>query len=308
MPARWPDPPRIVGVAWHLTVRIENRGWFGCIEQAVDAPEGGPTVTTRRCTGEALFPPTPAEGATGSGEDVFRDKALSPVHRRDRDGGAPRVRLRLLQYTNQPAVLDSDRQGAGQLPPILGGSGPSRRIVPGHNIFTTDLDSRASPSRRPLDRAGDVAAQASGHHRHRRGGAGKPRARAIGTDLYLRRERELFKKPEPQDPYDLPVVTGSLGGYRQERGEAWPRSNALSSCVRLRTRGLARSRPVQEVHIEDTARSCSPLERARLLRLGKGPFRQGLEQASRVLAELSSRGADPSIVFLDNGRQPSGWW
>jgi cell division protein FtsQ len=40
------------------------------------------------------------------------------------------------------------------------------------------------------------------------------------------------------------------------------------------------------------------------LHLGKGPHRQSLEQATRVISELATQRAQASIVFLDNEAHP----
>jgi cell division protein FtsQ len=43
---------------------------------------------------------------------------------------------------------------------------------------------------------------------------------------------------------------------------------------------------------------------ATALHLGRGPYRQNLEQASRVMAELQNRRGQASVVFLDNDAHP----
>ena len=131
---------------------------------------------------------------------------------------------------------------------------------------------------------------------------------AIGSDLYLStRQGEPFKKPEPGDPYDLPVVTGlktddvvkdrtsTIGAIRR----------ALDLVADYEHVGPAKSLPVQEVHIEDDGGLILSLGKDAIqLHMGKGPYRQGLEQASRVLSELTNRRAQASVVFLDNDAHP----
>src|SRR6185436_16027521 len=106
------------------------------------------------------------------------------------------------------SVLNISLQGAAHRSPEdiahLGG------IVKGQNVFTTDLETA---------KLGILAdpwiEQASVHRKlpstifvevvEREAAA----LVAVGQDLYLStRQGELFKKPEPGDPYDLPVVTG----------------------------------------------------------------------------------------------------
>jgi len=69
--------------------------------------------------------------------------------------------------------------------------------------------------------------------------------------------------------------------------------------------GAAKQLPVQEVHIEDDgALVLSVGKDAIALRFGKGPYRQSIDQASRVLGELAGRRAQASVVFLDNEAHP----
>ena len=131
---------------------------------------------------------------------------------------------------------------------------------------------------------------------------------AIGSDLYLAtRQGELFKKYEPGDPYDLPIVSG----VRAEE-VADDRAAAVSVIRRAldlitdygRT-GPAKSHPVQEAHLEDDGGIVLVVGKdATALHLGRGPYRQSLEQASRVLAELQNRRGQASVVFLDNDAHP----
>jgi cell division protein FtsQ len=131
---------------------------------------------------------------------------------------------------------------------------------------------------------------------------------AIGSDLYLAtRQGEPFKKPEPGDPYDLPVVTGIRADDVAKDRAAVVASirRALDLVADYEHLGSAKSLPVQEVHLEDDgALVLSVGKDALQLHMGKGPYRQGLDQAARVLGELSNRRAQASVVFLDNEAHP----
>jgi cell division protein FtsQ len=131
---------------------------------------------------------------------------------------------------------------------------------------------------------------------------------AVGSDLYLStRQGELFKKPEPGDPYDLPVITGTRSDdiVKDRAGAVAMIRKALDLAADYEHIGPARALPVQEVHLEDDgALVLSVGKDAIQLRFGKGPYRQSLEQASRVLGDLAGRHAQASVVFLDNEAHP----
>jgi cell division protein FtsQ len=131
---------------------------------------------------------------------------------------------------------------------------------------------------------------------------------AVGADLYLStRLGELFKKPEPGDPHDFPVVTGThADDVVKDRAAAVAMiKKALDLGFEYEHTGPAKLLPLQEVHLEDDgALVLSVGKEAISLRLGKGPYRQTLEQATRVIGELSGRHAQASVVFLDNDAHP----
>jgi cell division protein FtsQ len=182
-------------------------------------------------------------------------------------------------------------------------------IVKGQNVFTTDLEAA---------KVGILAdpwiEQASVHRKlpstilvevvEREAAA----LVAVGPDLYLStRQGELFKRPEPGDPYDLPVVTGTRSDdiVRDRAGAVAMIKKALDLVSDYEHVGPAKLLPVQEVHIEDDgALVLSVGKDAVALRFGKGPYRQSIEQASRVLGELANRHAQASVVFLDNEAHP----
>ncbi len=131
---------------------------------------------------------------------------------------------------------------------------------------------------------------------------------AVGPDLYLStRQGELFKKPEPGDPYDLPVITGTKSDdiVKDRAGAFAMIKKALDLAADYEHVGPAKQLPVQEVHIEDDGALVLSVGKDSIaLRFGKGPYRQSLEQASRVLGELAARRAQAAVVFLDNDAHP----
>ncbi len=131
---------------------------------------------------------------------------------------------------------------------------------------------------------------------------------AIGSDLYLAtRQGEPFKKYELGDPYDLPVVSGIRAEEVAEDRAAAVSSirRALDLIADYGHTAPAKSHPAQEAHLEDDGGIVLVVGKdATALHLGRGPYRQSLEQASRVLGELQNRKAQASVVFLDNDAHP----
>jgi cell division protein FtsQ len=131
---------------------------------------------------------------------------------------------------------------------------------------------------------------------------------AIGPDLYVvTRAGEPFKKLESSDPYDLPIVTGIRAeDVAKDRG----------GCVAAIKRGLdlvaeyersnaAKTLPVQEVNLSDDGGMALTVGKEPVvLRFGKGPYRQAIDEASRVIAEVAGRRAQPAVIFVDNEAHP----
>jgi cell division protein FtsQ len=182
-------------------------------------------------------------------------------------------------------------------------------IVNGQNVFLTDLEvARAGILNDPwIEQASlrrKLPAAISVEVVEREAAA----LVAIGPDLYLStRQGEPFKRPEAGDPYDLPVVTGIRTDDVVKDRSATIASirRALDLVADYDHVGPAKSLPVQEVHVEDDGGLVLSVGKDAIqLHMGKGPYRQGLEQASRVLGELGNRRAQASVVFLDNDAHP----
>ena len=182
-------------------------------------------------------------------------------------------------------------------------------IAPEHNIFTTDLEAAQSrllgdpwiervSLRRKLPAT--ILVDVVEREAHA--------LVAIGSDLYLAtRQGEPFKKFEPGDPYDLPIVSGIRAEeVAEDRGAAVSLIHrALDLIADYEHTWPAKSHPVQEAHLEDDGAIVLVVGKdATALHLGRGPYRQSLEQASRVLGELQTRKGQASVVFLDNDAHP----
>ena len=182
-------------------------------------------------------------------------------------------------------------------------------IAPEHNIFTTDLEAAQSrllgdpwiervSLRRKLP--GTISIEVLEREAHA--------LVAIGPDLYLAtRQGEPFKKYESGDPYDLPVISGIRAeDVAEDRIAAVSLiRRALDLVADYEHTSPAKSHPVQEAHLEDDGGIVLVVGKAATaLHLGRGPYRQSLEQAGRVLAELQNRKGQASVVFLDNDAHP----
>lgn len=131
---------------------------------------------------------------------------------------------------------------------------------------------------------------------------------SIGGELYLStRDGDLFKRAAAEDPLDLPIVTGI-----QPEQVASDRPGVVLTIKRLldvadeidRT-GISKTRPLQELHLEKDGSLVVTVGReAILVHLGQPPYRDKIEQASRVLGEVARRKANASIIFLDNDAHP----
>jgi cell division protein FtsQ len=131
---------------------------------------------------------------------------------------------------------------------------------------------------------------------------------ALGQQMYLvTRQGEIFKRVEPGDPSDLPTVTGLMLDLvaRDRSGAVGLVKRALDLVGEYERTAPARTLPVQEVHIhDDGALSLVVGKDPIVLYLGRGPYRQSVEQAAKVLGEVPRRGAQASVVFLDNEAHP----
>jgi cell division protein FtsQ len=131
---------------------------------------------------------------------------------------------------------------------------------------------------------------------------------AISDELYLVTQAgEPFKRLEPSDPFDLPVVTGiSAAALVQDRRLEVQRIGEGLELLRSYER-LAQSKvhPAQEVHLgEDGAAQLVVGERGISLQLGKAPWRKKLLMAERVLEQVARKGRAPGVIFLDNVAHP----
>jgi len=130
---------------------------------------------------------------------------------------------------------------------------------------------------------------------------------AMGDTFLATGDGEPFKKLEPGDPVELPLVTGlKTDSFTTDRDGAMRTVRRAVDLATEYERGpLARKAPLEEVHVEpDGAFTLVVGRGATELVLGGPPFRRKLEQAARVVAELEKRGAKADTIMLDNDARP----
>lgn len=118
---------------------------------------------------------------------------------------------------------------------------------------------------------------------------------------------EVFKELAPEDPVDLPVVTGiqAKDVAKDREGVKKDVQRALDVAAEVDKTALAKRYPLQEIHlVEDGTIEIVVGSDGIAVHLGAPPYRGKLEQAERVFDELAKRKTEPSIVFLDNDSSP----
>ncbi len=126
---------------------------------------------------------------------------------------------------------------------------------------------------------------------------------ALGETFLATRAGSLFKKLEPGDPLDLPVVTGlSPDLATQDRdGTAKTIRRAIDLAADYDQSALAGRSPLEEVHVGSDGSMTLVVGKSGLaLALGFPPYRKKLEEASRVVADLDKRQVKAEVLMLDN--------
>ena len=118
---------------------------------------------------------------------------------------------------------------------------------------------------------------------------------------------EPFKEVLPEDPSDLPVLTGvSAAEWARDKVGAMERFRTGVDLVRQYDKlGMARVHPAQEVSLASTGMTVLTVGRQGIaLELGRAPFARKLAMAADVVGQLGGKGRTPGIVFLDNEAHP----
>jgi cell division protein FtsQ len=131
---------------------------------------------------------------------------------------------------------------------------------------------------------------------------------AIGGELYLAtRDGDLFKKIGADDPSDLPLVTGILPAQvaSDRAGVVITVKRVLDVAEEADRVGLAKRYPVEELHVDKDGSLTVIIGREAIaLSMGQPPYRDKVEEASRILGEIARRKANAAVIFLDNEAHP----
>jgi cell division protein FtsQ len=130
---------------------------------------------------------------------------------------------------------------------------------------------------------------------------------ALGDTYLATSAGDPFKRLEPGDPTDLPLVTGLRAENLADDREGTMRTvrRAIDLAAEYEHGSLARRLPLEEVHVEPDGSFEIVVGRGAMqLVLGAPPFRRKLDQAARVVAELDKRGAKADAIMLDNDARP----
>lgn len=181
-------------------------------------------------------------------------------------------------------------------------------ITVGANVFALDLDAaRASILADPWIAEATLARRLPGtilvQITERKAAA----LVVLGDTLLVTSQGEPFKRVEPGDPVDLPLVTGLHPEDLTEDHDGAARTirRAIDLAAEYEASPLSRRSPLEEVHVSPEGTFALIVGRsATELVLGGPPFRRKLDQAARVVAELDKRGAKADAIMLDNDGRP----
>ena len=181
-------------------------------------------------------------------------------------------------------------------------------IAKGQNVFSLDLErARARLLADPWIREASIARRLPSTITVQVTERDAAAIVALGDSYLASRDGDVFKRLEPGDPTDLPVVTGLTPDAVADDRERAIRSirRALDLAAEYERSSLAARAPLEEVHIaEGEALTLFVGKSAIALQLGVAPFHQKLEEAAKVLGELDRRGAKADAIMLDSEAHP----
>jgi cell division protein FtsQ len=200
------------------------------------------------------------------------------------------------------AVKGNRHHGAAELSKIAG-------IERGQNLFS--VDTHAAEARlleNPWVRQAKVGRELPGTLRVEVVERDAVAVTTLEDALYLvTPEGEPFKAVEPGDPTDLPIITGlTFHDLAADRARAVERLGVGLEVLRdYEAMPLSKIYEAEEAHlVSDGSVVLTIGKKGTALYLGKGPFRQKLLMAARVIGKVQGGGELPGIVFLDNEAHP----
>jgi cell division protein FtsQ len=135
----------------------------------------------------------------------------------------------------------------------------------------------------------------------------RPAALVELGDLYLVDDRgEIFKRAEPGDGLDLPVVTGiERDAWLERRAEIGELLTAALTLVsRWSARGLEARAPIAEIHVDPEYGTTVWATDGTEIRLGQRQMEEKLSRLERLLPALGAEGRHAEVIHLDNRRHP----
>jgi cell division protein FtsQ len=128
-----------------------------------------------------------------------------------------------------------------------------------------------------------------------------------GHLLLVTQQGDAFKEVAPEDPSDLPSITG-VAIDDAPRDSALEKQRILVAMDVLRHYSqvkLSRVYPAQEVHLTPGGEAILMVgAKGIALHLGVGPWYKKFAMAERIFAKLQAQRSAPSLVFLDNRAHP----
>ncbi|MFO0662227.1 MAG: FtsQ-type POTRA domain-containing protein [Polyangiaceae bacterium] len=179
-------------------------------------------------------------------------------------------------------------------------------VAQGNNIFALDLEqAQVAITRDPWIRQASISRKLPGTIKITVTEREATSLVSVGGDLYLASHGgDLFKRVEPGDPIDFPVVTG-IAADGDRNGATILVRRAQDIVTEYERMPIAKKMPLQEVHLtEEGGASILVGRETVMLALGHGPYRIKLERAARVLGEVDKRKGQVSTIFLDNEAHP----
>ena len=135
----------------------------------------------------------------------------------------------------------------------------------------------------------------------------KPAAMVSLGDLYLLDvDGEPFKRVQPSDALDLPIVTGiEREDYVARHDDTVLRlTDALGLAQRYAGSPSGKAAPLSEVHLDVEGVTLVTAD-GQQIQLGEGPWFEKLERLARVRQELGARALTASVIRLDNRARPT---
>lgn len=135
----------------------------------------------------------------------------------------------------------------------------------------------------------------------------RPAAMVSLGDLYLLDvDGEPFKRVQPSDALDLPIVTGvERDDYVTRHDETVLRlTDALSLAQTYSASPVGKAAPLSEVHLDLEGVTLVTAD-GQHVQLGEGAWREKLDRLARVRQELKARSLTAAVIRLDNRARPS---